>query len=114
MRRSAPIMDAPPVDDYERFVVDSRQRLFRLAIVLCGDPVLAEDLVADILKSPRRAYLQSGTVSLWDGRYVVYLGQDARHRVLSDGQVLALARGLRIATITDETTWFDAGTALPG
>jgi RNA polymerase sigma-70 factor (sigma-E family) len=34
---------------FERYVSESRQRLFRFAVVLCGDPVLAGDLLADVL-----------------------------------------------------------------
>ena len=35
--------------DYEDFVAQRRRPLFRFAVVLCGDPVLAEDLVQDVL-----------------------------------------------------------------
>jgi RNA polymerase sigma-70 factor (sigma-E family) len=35
--------------EFERYVEESRQRLFRFAVVLCGDTVLAADLVADVL-----------------------------------------------------------------
>jgi RNA polymerase sigma-70 factor (sigma-E family) len=34
---------------FEQYVSESRQRLFRFAVVLCGDPVLAGDLVTDVL-----------------------------------------------------------------
>jgi RNA polymerase sigma-70 factor (sigma-E family) len=34
---------------YEQFVRERRRPLFRFAVVLCGDPVLAEDLVQDVL-----------------------------------------------------------------
>lgn len=34
---------------FERYVNESRQRLFRFAVVLCGDTVLAGDLVTDVL-----------------------------------------------------------------
>lgn len=34
---------------FEQYVADSRQRLFRFAVVLSGDTVLAGDLVADVL-----------------------------------------------------------------
>lgn len=34
---------------FEQYVNESRQRLFRFAVVLCGDPVLAGDLVTDVL-----------------------------------------------------------------
>jgi RNA polymerase sigma-70 factor (sigma-E family) len=34
---------------FEQYVSDSRQRLFRFAVVLCGDTVLAGDLLADVL-----------------------------------------------------------------
>ena len=34
---------------FERYVTESRQRLFRFAVVLCGDTVLAGDLVTDVL-----------------------------------------------------------------
>lgn len=35
--------------DFEQYVTDSRQRLFRFAVVLSGDTVLAGDLVTDVL-----------------------------------------------------------------
>ena len=34
---------------FEQYVNESRQRLFRFAVVLCGDTVLAGDLVTDVL-----------------------------------------------------------------
>lgn len=34
---------------FEQYVVDSRTRLYRFAVVLCGDPVLAGDLLCDVL-----------------------------------------------------------------
>ena len=34
---------------FEQYVNESRQRLFRFAVVLCGDTVLAGDLLADVL-----------------------------------------------------------------
>jgi RNA polymerase sigma-70 factor (sigma-E family) len=34
---------------FEQYVTESRQRLFRFAVVLCGDTVLAGDLVTDVL-----------------------------------------------------------------
>lgn len=34
---------------YERFVRDRQRALFRFGVVLCGDPVLAEDLVQNVL-----------------------------------------------------------------
>ena len=34
---------------FEQYVAESRQRLFRFAVVLCDDPVLAGDLVTDVL-----------------------------------------------------------------
>jgi DNA-directed RNA polymerase specialized sigma24 family protein len=38
---------------YEQFVRERQRALFRFAVVLCGDPVLAEELVQDVLA---RAY----------------------------------------------------------
>jgi RNA polymerase sigma-70 factor (sigma-E family) len=35
--------------DYEQFVRERQRPLFRFAVVLCGDPVLAEELVQDVL-----------------------------------------------------------------
>jgi len=35
--------------DFEEYVAGARQRLFRFAVVLCGNPVLAEDIVMDVL-----------------------------------------------------------------
>jgi RNA polymerase sigma-70 factor (sigma-E family) len=34
---------------FEQYVTQAQQRLFRFAVVLCGDPVLAGDLLADVL-----------------------------------------------------------------
>lgn len=34
---------------FEEYVAEHRRPLFRFAVVLCGDPVLAEDLVTDVL-----------------------------------------------------------------
>ena len=34
---------------FEDYLSDARHRLFRFAVVLCGDPVLAEDIVTDVL-----------------------------------------------------------------
>jgi RNA polymerase sigma-70 factor (sigma-E family) len=34
---------------FEQYVTAARQRLYRFAVVLCGDPVLASDLVTDVL-----------------------------------------------------------------
>lgn len=34
---------------YESYVTQRRQSLFRFAVVLCGDPVLAEDILTDVL-----------------------------------------------------------------
>jgi hypothetical protein len=34
---------------FEHYVIESRQRLYRFAVVLCGDPVLASDLITDVL-----------------------------------------------------------------
>jgi len=34
---------------FEQYVDESRQRLFRFAVVLCGDTVLAGDLLCDVL-----------------------------------------------------------------
>jgi RNA polymerase sigma-70 factor (sigma-E family) len=35
--------------DFEEFVAERRRPLFRFAVVLCSDPVLAEDLLQDVL-----------------------------------------------------------------
>jgi RNA polymerase sigma-70 factor (sigma-E family) len=45
---AVPIEGSPGVQ-FERYVNESRQRLFRFAVVLCGDTVLAGDLVTDVL-----------------------------------------------------------------
>jgi RNA polymerase sigma-70 factor (sigma-E family) len=34
---------------YEQFVRDRQRALFRFAVVLCGDPVLAEEILQDVL-----------------------------------------------------------------
>ena len=45
---AAPIQRRPVVR-FEQYVIESRLRLFRFAVVLCGDTVLAGDLVTDVL-----------------------------------------------------------------
>lgn len=45
---------------FEQYVAESRRRLFRFVVVLCGDPVLAGDLLADVLS---RAFERWGQVS---------------------------------------------------
>ncbi len=39
----------PSFGQFEQYVGEARQRLFRFAVVLCGDTVLAGDLVTDVL-----------------------------------------------------------------
>ena len=34
---------------FEEYVAEARHKLFRFAVVLCGDPVLAQDLVSNVL-----------------------------------------------------------------
>jgi RNA polymerase sigma-70 factor (sigma-E family) len=48
---------------YEQFVHDRQRPLFRFAVVLCGDPVLAEELVQDVLS---RAYERWSLVAAAD------------------------------------------------
>lgn len=51
MRASEPVnvpVEEPHVQ-FETYVAGSRQRLFRFAVVLCSDTVLAGDLVTDVL-----------------------------------------------------------------
>jgi RNA polymerase sigma-70 factor (sigma-E family) len=48
---------------FESYVEQRRQGLFRFAVVLCGDPVLAEDVLTDVLG---RAYEQWDRVSAAD------------------------------------------------
>jgi RNA polymerase sigma-70 factor (sigma-E family) len=38
-----------PGVQFEQYVTESRQRLFRFAVVLCGDTVLAGDVLSDVL-----------------------------------------------------------------
>jgi RNA polymerase sigma-70 factor (sigma-E family) len=38
-----------PGVEFEQYVIESRQRLYRFAVVLCGDTVLAGDLLCDVL-----------------------------------------------------------------
>jgi RNA polymerase sigma-70 factor (sigma-E family) len=45
---------------FESYVEQRRQSLFRFAVVLCGDPVLAEDILTDVLG---RAYERWDQVS---------------------------------------------------
>jgi RNA polymerase sigma-70 factor (sigma-E family) len=49
-----------PVTDFAGYVDEQRHRLFRFAVVLCGDPVLADDIVAEVLA---RAYERWDRVS---------------------------------------------------
>jgi len=35
--------------DFDGYVTERRQALLRFAVVLCGDPVLAQDIVSDVL-----------------------------------------------------------------
>jgi len=48
---------------FESYVAERRQSLFRFAVVLCGDPVLAEDVLTDVLG---RAYEQWDRVGSTD------------------------------------------------
>jgi RNA polymerase sigma-70 factor (sigma-E family) len=48
---------------FETYVEQRRQSLFRFAVVLCGNPVLAEDILTDVLG---RAYEQWDRVSAAD------------------------------------------------
>ncbi|HZE49814.1 MAG TPA: SigE family RNA polymerase sigma factor [Jatrophihabitantaceae bacterium] len=48
---------------FETYVEQRRQSLFRFAVVLCGEPVLAEDIVTDVLG---RAYEQWDRVGAAD------------------------------------------------
>lgn len=48
---------------FEAYVEHQRQSLFRFAVVLCGDPVLAEDILSDVLG---RAYERWNQVSAAD------------------------------------------------
>lgn len=41
--------DRPSTAQFEQYVTESRQRLYRFAVVLCGDPVLAGDLLGNVL-----------------------------------------------------------------
>ncbi len=48
----APGQLARPTDrpsSFEQYVLHARQRLYRFAVVLCGDPVLAGDLLGNVL-----------------------------------------------------------------
>jgi RNA polymerase sigma-70 factor (sigma-E family) len=48
---------------FETYVQERRQALFRFAVVLCGDPVLAEDILTDVLS---RAYEHWDRISAAD------------------------------------------------
>lgn len=71
--------------DFEDFVAQRRRPLFRFAVVLCGDPVLAEDILQDVLG---RAFERWRLVSAADDtnayvrRMLVneFLGWRRRHR----------------------------------
>lgn len=43
------VVERRPGVQFEQYVTESRERLYRFAVVLCGDPVLAGDLVTDVL-----------------------------------------------------------------
>jgi RNA polymerase sigma-70 factor (sigma-E family) len=45
---------------FEDYLSDARHRLFRFAVVLCGDPVLAEDIVTDVLGRAYERWHQVG------------------------------------------------------
>lgn len=46
---AAASIERRPVVQFEQYVIESRLRLFRFAVVLCGDTVLAGELVTDVL-----------------------------------------------------------------
>ena len=46
--------------DDARYVGEHQHKLSRLAVVLCGDPVLADDLVADVLGRAYERWEQVG------------------------------------------------------
>jgi RNA polymerase sigma-70 factor (sigma-E family) len=45
---------------FEEYLTGARHRLFRFAVVLCGDPVLAEDIVTDVLGRAYERWHQVG------------------------------------------------------
>lgn len=46
--------------DFEQYVAQRRPALFRFAVVLCGDPVLADDVVSDTLGRAYERWAQVG------------------------------------------------------
>jgi len=46
---AAPSIERSSDMQFEQYVIESRQRLYRFAVVLCGDTVLAGDLICDVL-----------------------------------------------------------------
>lgn len=59
-RPMAALIESSSGVQFEHYVNQSRQRLYRFAVVLCGDTVLAGDLVTDVLG---RAFERWGQVS---------------------------------------------------
>jgi len=48
-RQVAVVRDRVDAVGFEEYVAGARHRLFRFAVVLCGDPVLADDIVTNVL-----------------------------------------------------------------
>jgi RNA polymerase sigma-70 factor (sigma-E family) len=46
--------------EFEDYVAERRQALFRFAVVLSGDPVLADDILADVLGTAYERWAQVG------------------------------------------------------
>jgi RNA polymerase sigma-70 factor (sigma-E family) len=46
---TAPSIERSPGLEFEDYLIEARQRLYRFAVVLCGDTVLAGELLCDVL-----------------------------------------------------------------
>jgi RNA polymerase sigma-70 factor (sigma-E family) len=108
MTRRAPIgatLARAPTAEFEEYVVGARQRLYRFAVVLCGDPVLAGDLVTDVLgraferwpqvsaATERHAYVRRMVVN----EFVSFQRRRARTTPYSDLSDLAALSADRLA-----------------
>ena len=63
--------------EFEDYVRERRTALFRFAVVLSGDPVLADDVVTDVL----RASLRTVVASVRGGERARVCAADGRQRV---------------------------------
>lgn len=92
--------------EFEQYVAESRVRLYRFGVVLCGDTVLADELVADVLG---RAYERWAQVSAARDRhayvrrmlvneFISHKRREARTRPHPEITQLADLRATRLGT----------------